>query len=352
MTPSSIEPRAESRAATQLASFFYPVAQSRDLRDKPIERRVNGRTIALFRDGGGLAVAFDAACPHHGANLADGQVVDGCLACPYHGWRFAADGHCVLIPSHPDRRIPSRAAAVKLNLVEQQGLIWVHAGPGEPLQPPPRLPFAEDPGFRAFTVEERMPGPADWWLDNLMDISHVPFVHRDSFGGRRTEVQPGPVERRADELGFSSSVVVRYEYGLLARLIHGTVSAYTENVRFDVTVPATVHADIDMGGGRRQVLAMLATPEDDATTRVFIVVWRNYLKWAPGGDRLGRRFTRRILFEDRRIVERSLVTLRSAEQSAMAADGSALELVRLLRLWREREAEAAGPVDAIPDGAP
>ena len=335
---SGAEASVQRDEATQLEGFFYPVAQSRLItRKKPLERTIYGRRIALFRDEGGRAHALDARCPHHGANLADGVVIDGCLACPYHGWRFAADGRCVHIPSQPARPIPPRATTRAFEVVEHQGIVWVHAGGRPAVRPPPSFGIADDPTFRGFAIEETVPGPADWWVDNFMDISHVPFVHRSTFGGHRPTVTAHPVERWADEMGYSARVVVRYEYGLVTRLIHGSASVFTEDAYFEVTVPATVHVTIDMGKGRRQGLALFSTPEDATRTHVIMMVWRNYLRWAPFGDALGRRFTRAVLMEDKVIVERGVTAMRSPDLVSVAADGPALEFARLMRLWSERE---------------
>lgn len=59
-----------------------------------------GLNLAVFRDEAEQAHAIDAYCPHMGANLAAGGVVEGdCLTCPFHGWRFrGSDGKCTKIP--------------------------------------------------------------------------------------------------------------------------------------------------------------------------------------------------------------------------------------------------------------
>lgn len=320
-----------------LPGFFYPVARSSGLRDGPLERTIDQHRVALFRDATGRARALDARCPHRGANLADGVVRDGCLACPYHGWRFAGDGRCALVPSHPDQPIPARAAARAHEVVEQQGLLWVRLADASlppPQAAPPRFPVADDPAYRAFSLEGLYPGPADWWLENFMDISHVPFVHQRTFGARRAEVRPAPVERRPDGLGFEATVQVRYEYGLGARLLHGSLRTYEETVRFHATLPASIYLMNDMGNGKRQAIAFLATPVDAERTWVIMVVWRNYLRWLPGADGIGRRFTRSVLLEDQRIVTRSVAAMPAPERAAMAADGPVQELLRLFRRWR------------------
>ena len=48
---------------------------------------VDGKMIAIFNDGGSF-FAIDDFCPHMGASLADGWLEKGCVACPWHAWRF------------------------------------------------------------------------------------------------------------------------------------------------------------------------------------------------------------------------------------------------------------------------
>jgi nitrite reductase (NADH) small subunit len=53
---------------------------------------INGKLIAIFHFQGQF-FALDDVCPHMGASLAGGEVVEGVVTCPWHGWRFRlADG--------------------------------------------------------------------------------------------------------------------------------------------------------------------------------------------------------------------------------------------------------------------
>jgi nitrite reductase/ring-hydroxylating ferredoxin subunit len=45
---------------------------------------VDGRQVALFRHRSGRVSAVQAACPHAGGPLADGQVDEGVVVCPLH----------------------------------------------------------------------------------------------------------------------------------------------------------------------------------------------------------------------------------------------------------------------------
>eukprot|EP01032_Pedospumella_encystans_P034979 gene34979-39556_t len=50
--------------------------------------------LALWRDIGGQAHAWEDRCPHRGTRLSLGTQQGDTLRCAYHGWRFGASGKC------------------------------------------------------------------------------------------------------------------------------------------------------------------------------------------------------------------------------------------------------------------
>lgn len=60
------------------------------------EFAVSGRIVALFNVDGQFQ-AIDGICAHQGGPLAKGQLVEGVVTCPWHGWQFqVANGqHCL-----------------------------------------------------------------------------------------------------------------------------------------------------------------------------------------------------------------------------------------------------------------
>lgn len=62
-----------------------PVSAIREGRPKRID--AFGRVIAVFRHEGQLC-ALDDTCPHRGGPLGKGDVEDGAVHCPLHGWAF------------------------------------------------------------------------------------------------------------------------------------------------------------------------------------------------------------------------------------------------------------------------
>jgi len=63
-----------------------------------VPRDVQGRGVLLHRDRDGVH-CVDDACAHLGLPLADGEVVDGVIECPAHGFRYRlATGECLTVP--------------------------------------------------------------------------------------------------------------------------------------------------------------------------------------------------------------------------------------------------------------
>ena len=113
-----------------LASMWYPMALESDIGDGPKKVRLLDTDLVIARLGSGYAVSKDL-CIHRGAPLSKGWVKDDCLVCPYHGYRFDQDGQCVLVPSHPEWKIPEKLKLQTVLHEERYGIIWVCLS-GEP----------------------------------------------------------------------------------------------------------------------------------------------------------------------------------------------------------------------------
>src|SRR3954451_24763081 len=151
----------------QSTRAWFPVARAADVGTTPVPVGAAGQSYVVVRlRPAGEVSAFPARCPHRLVPLAAGTVGDGRLQCPYHGWRFDAEGRCVDIPSlGPDGTPPPRADLPTPWAVEERGgWVWIapcrtaercpaaptsapQPGPAPPA-PPPARPGA-GPGTRA-----------------------------------------------------------------------------------------------------------------------------------------------------------------------------------------------------------
>jgi phenylpropionate dioxygenase-like ring-hydroxylating dioxygenase large terminal subunit len=139
-----------------------------------------GRHLVLWRDSAGEAHLHDAICPHLGGHLGHGGHVEGPdLMCPFHGWRFAADGTNSDIPycSRTNRKAHLRRYPV----VERNGLTmaWYHPHDAAPSWDVPKVPELNDPDGFARPPSRSFAIPAAWQeiAENQVDAAHFRYVH-------------------------------------------------------------------------------------------------------------------------------------------------------------------------------
>ncbi|MEU4312205.1 Rieske 2Fe-2S domain-containing protein [Nocardia sp. NPDC024068] len=140
-----------------------------------------GTKLVVWPDGQGDLHVLDAYCRHMGADLSQGSVKDGSLACPFHDWRWGGDGRCTLVPYA--KRTPKLARTRAWTTTEEnlQLFVW-HDPEGNP--PPPELAIPHIDGI----------GTARWsdwtWdsvliegshcreiIDNNVDMAHFFYIH-------------------------------------------------------------------------------------------------------------------------------------------------------------------------------
>jgi vanillate O-demethylase monooxygenase subunit len=163
-----------------------------------VARRIDDQPLVFFRGADGRPTALLDRCAHRWAPLSRGTVVGtGQLRCPYHGLEYDAYGVCVKNP-HPNYRIPPAMRVPRYPLAEKHQLIWIWLGegiPDETLIPDFSLldPGAPEP----LTRHDYLHMPSSWDLltDNLLDTSHVAFLHTSSFGVAEMVDAPAEVEQ-------------------------------------------------------------------------------------------------------------------------------------------------------------
>lgn len=180
---------------------WYPVAYSKALQSTPLSVRVCGESVVIFRSTDGAVAALRDLCIHRGTALSLGSVCKGEVVCPYHGWRFNAEGKCTFIPQLEDQsKIPPKAKIARYNCCERYGLVWVALE-----NPKYALPEVPELSAKEWRVVET--GPFKWksgsarMIENFTDFAHFPFVHPELLGDpSRTVVPPHEVRREGNVL--------------------------------------------------------------------------------------------------------------------------------------------------------
>ncbi|MSP17155.1 MAG: aromatic ring-hydroxylating dioxygenase subunit alpha [Myxococcales bacterium] len=185
------DPRRGRRAVSgaTYATGWFVVAISEELATgEVLSLQYFGQKLVLFRGESGEATVLDAHCPHLGADLGvGGTVVGDSIRCPFHAWRFGADGGCVEIPYCISGKIPPRARVRAWTVSEKNGLVFVwHDTFGRaPSYEIPPIAEHGDPAWTPWTMSLMTIRTAPREIiENVADRAHFPRVHSteiDSF---------------------------------------------------------------------------------------------------------------------------------------------------------------------------
>ena len=286
---------------------WHLVALSRELKRRPVQRVVAGTPVALFRTEAGLAALLDR-CPHRNYPLSKGRIVEGALECPYHGWRFAADGRCVAVPGCA---LPpggnERLAAEPVRAVERHGGVFVRLG-GDGPDAPELPPTLGDGGLDHFWWAQGVwNGRAFDAVENVMDPFHTNHIHH-GFIRRRDRRLPVRLDVNSFERGIEMVIEqTEPDLGLMARVLErGRARSRT---RF--YPPTTVQARWE--GAETLTLCVTAffTPVDDRRFRPF-ACFSTPRGRAPGWVKQAaiRLFLAPVVAQDRRALAAQLEVIR------------------------------------------
>lgn len=246
----------------EFRAFWHPVAWSSEVGSKPFPTTLLGEPLVAVRRQDGIVAVFGDQCPHRGAPLSYGRLENGELVCPFHGWRFSADGgQATVIPSlGPGAILPSRACLARpADVTERLGMVWVALEP--PQLPLPTWPDF-DAGYAAFSPTAHTSAIlAAYQTDNLLDASHFPFLH-GSLGARNPLIDAYEL---VDEHGLGFSTVLR-------KLADDNVT--TEGwLRYSCTAPFTVTLRSEEPDGTlRNSFMQVIQPISATHTRMFFQV--------------------------------------------------------------------------------
>jgi vanillate O-demethylase monooxygenase subunit len=162
---------------------WYVACWSQDLEpERPFPITILGERIVLWRSAGGALNALEDRCVHRLAPLSLGRCEGERLRCMYHGLLFGSDGKVVEIPGQD--LVPAHAQVAHYAVVDRHSWIWVWMGDADAADPaliPPAVGF-DDPDYLLGRGQLDYAAEARLINDNLLDFSHLTYVHANSFG--------------------------------------------------------------------------------------------------------------------------------------------------------------------------
>lgn len=159
--------------------------------DKLLARTICNRPMVLFRNAAGRVAALEDRCCHRQLPLSQGWMEGETVRCGYHGMRFDSSGVCVEVPGQAF--VPPNAGVIAYPVAERHGWIWVWPGAATRADASliPEI-FARNahPDWTSTGGTTYVKGHYELISDNLLDLTHETYIHRDSLGNQAVVDHP------------------------------------------------------------------------------------------------------------------------------------------------------------------
>ncbi len=330
--------RGQCRMFDGFAHVWTPVALASDLKRTPLGVTIGGENIVLFPGAGGGVGALIDRCPHRGAALSLGRLIeDECIECPFHGWRFDADGTNRRVPFNPEAR-RENLGAIPLPARRVGDVIWLYTAPGLTAPSEPVAPVGlTDPRYSRVYLSREWRCHWTRAMENMLDSPHLPFVHRRTIG--RSYHKRMTAESRMEVIWEDTPSGGRTRAILDGEDNHSYVEFFRPNVM-------ALHIPIP---GRHLAVYALVVPIDKERTRVIVASSRDF-STSSLLDPFYRWMNRRIADEDKAVVELSKPSEVPApgDERSVATDRATLQFRKYYLEHLKPSSASPRPVQVVP----
>ena len=312
-----------------LRNQWYCAAFGHELKkDAPLGRILMNEAVVMYRKVDGTPVAFEDRCCHRRAPLSKGKVEGDNLRCGYHGFLYDAKGKVIWAPGQD--RLPPGAEVKSFPIVEKHGWVWIWMGDAALADPAkaPDYDKYDDPNWASYDQLISMKSNYFLVVENLLDLSHLPFLHAATIGSPE-DVNPdlkwerGPNSlsgtRVARGLSPSPSNLAQ---GLKMRMDRKQIMLFEPPSQVTIDIYQNEfgkeYGDPTSGLNRRIIIYDTITPESDTTCHYFWAIARDYAIDDKKLTEMSLKSTSAAFDEDRAMLEE--------EQRVISMDPSAPEV--------------------------
>jgi phenylpropionate dioxygenase-like ring-hydroxylating dioxygenase large terminal subunit len=182
-----------------LRNGWYSAIWSHELKDKPVGKTFLNEKVVLFRNDRGQVGALEDCCCHRAAPLSLGEVSGATLTCGYHGLKFDVNGKCVEVPGQSE--VPAGAKVRSYPVHEKNNVVWIWMGDAAKADVAkiPDMPWLSNPKWATTPGRLHVKTNYQFIIDNLLDLTHVSYVHKKTIAGDpREATTPTKTERLND----------------------------------------------------------------------------------------------------------------------------------------------------------
>ncbi len=342
-----------------LKNCWYVAAWDHEvLADTLLSRTLLGNSVLLYRTEDGKPVAMDNRCCHRHAPLHMGRKEGDCVRCMYHGLKYDASGRCVEVPGQDV--IPPKLKQRVYPTVQCRRWIWIWMGDPEKADESliPDTFSMQHPEWRWSPSYLLYKANYLYICDNLLDFSHLSYVHEKTLGG-----SPNIAEARPEVTRLPTGVRVnRPVRGTVPAPYHGRLGSFPGKVNrwfhYDFIVPGILllhsglksadNAEDDFTGALSFHSCQAVTPETESSTHYFFMLAHSFRIDDPVVTESVTQSQRAAFIEDKIMIEAQQQMIDTSSAQPMVPLASDLGLVQYRRvlhelLEAERSSETSGP---------
>lgn len=347
-----------------IRNCWYVIAWSHEIEDDGLfSRTVLGEPILVLRTADGGLTAMLDRCSHRLAPLSRGIREGDAVRCGYHGLKFNCRGQCIEVPGMA--RAPSYLQVRAYPVVEHHR--WVFVWMGDPAKADPsllpdnfscdHLDWCNKPGYMHYEV------PYLLICDNLLDFSHLSYVHAHTLGGsqaiaqakaRVEKVMSGPDRQVGVKVSRVVPDVPPSPYWKSFR--DGLEGLYERWFIYDFVLPGTLLMSsgghpVDAPDDESRTVCLHScqalTPETETSTHYFFQQSCQRRDFERSPETVDRMFDTllRAFEEDRQMISaqyRALQATPDLPMQAIPMDAALSHFRGLVQHWVKAEAGSAG----------
>ena len=265
-----------------LKNCWYVIAWEHEIAPGALfARTLLNEPIVVYRTAGGGLAALEDRCCHRHAPLSKGRLEGDCLRCGYHGLKFDATGQCIEAPGMAQAPAQARVRSYPVRSHNNWVFVWM----GDPQKADPLLlpdnfsnkhpDWQNKPGYLHYAT------PYLLICDNLLDFSHLSYVHAKTLGGSTAIALARPTIESVQTPGQRGIRVKRLVQDVAVPPYYQKFRAFTTNIDrwfdYEFLLPGTL---LMSSGGRpvgEQTMdnavqlhsCQTLTPETESTTHYF-----------------------------------------------------------------------------------
>lgn len=281
---------------------WYVIMDPKEVgKSRPVSVKRMGQKMVLWRDTEGKLACIADRCCHRGASLGLGKIKEGMVQCPFHGFRYDAQGKVRVIPAQGWKAHVADSYRVQAyTVVEKFGWIWLWWG--DPRADLPEPLYFDDlkEGYAYSTFQDPWNIHYTRAIENQLDVVHLPFVHTDTIGKGCKTLVHGPVVKREGQLiRFFVHNVVDDEKTKAQK--PSEIQDYEKLFQLQFMAPNCWQ---NMISDQVRISAAFV-PVDEENTVVYIRFYQSFMKLPILRDLVGwlsKPMNRKILHQDKRVV--------------------------------------------------